>query len=161
MSRWILHIKEWAKKHNKTFGCALSDKRCSESYHKGKDIKSLPAKKTAPLVEKEKAPEPLVEKIEKIKKPEKQQGTPEYATKKYGNGYGMVKDRFGNYIVYWDDLNDIRGVEDKNKDFINFRKDDLEGENKKHYQPYLDAVHKEANRTGEVADKKYATKLLL
>jgi hypothetical protein len=86
MSRWILHIKEWAKKHNKSFGCALSDKRCSESYHKGKDIKSLPAKKIdyeplenvypsdeitrktflikrPPPVEKEKAPEPLVEKV--------------------------------------------------------------------------------------------------
>lgn len=45
MSRWIEHIKEFAKKTNKSYGCALSDPECSASYRrKYGDAKKVPAK---------------------------------------------------------------------------------------------------------------------
>lgn len=37
MSKWIEHIKEFAKKTNKSFGCALSDPECSASYRRKKN----------------------------------------------------------------------------------------------------------------------------
>ena len=37
MSKWIQHIKTWAKQNNKSFGCALSDPNCAEDYHRNKD----------------------------------------------------------------------------------------------------------------------------
>jgi len=43
MSKWIEHIKSWAKQNNKSFGCALSDKRCSEDYQRDKNRNTTPS----------------------------------------------------------------------------------------------------------------------
>jgi len=43
MSKWIEHIKSWAKQNNKSFGCALSDPQCSEDYHRTKDSNRTPS----------------------------------------------------------------------------------------------------------------------
>jgi len=32
MSKWVEHIKDFAKRNNLTYGCALSDPKCSEEY---------------------------------------------------------------------------------------------------------------------------------
>jgi hypothetical protein len=45
MTAWTDHIKKFAKEHNMTYGCALSDPACSASYTKEPKKKS--AKKTA------------------------------------------------------------------------------------------------------------------
>jgi hypothetical protein len=47
MTAWTDHIKKFAKEHNMTYGCALSDPACSASYTKEPKKKS--AKKTAVL----------------------------------------------------------------------------------------------------------------
>jgi len=45
MSRWIQWIKEFAKKTNKSYGCALSDPECSASYRRKYGVaKKVPAK---------------------------------------------------------------------------------------------------------------------
>lgn len=36
---WINHIKEFAKKHNMSYGCAMTDPRCKEEYQKKKKPK--------------------------------------------------------------------------------------------------------------------------
>ena len=42
---WVQHIKSFASKNNMTYGCALSDPDCKDSYRKMKEGKSTPAKK--------------------------------------------------------------------------------------------------------------------
>jgi len=38
MNKWVEHIKEWAKKNNTTYGCALTNIKCKEDYYKIKGI---------------------------------------------------------------------------------------------------------------------------
>jgi len=38
-SKWIEHIKDFASRNNLSYGCALSDPRCKEEYHKNKPQK--------------------------------------------------------------------------------------------------------------------------
>jgi hypothetical protein len=38
MNKWVEHIKEWAKKNNTTYGCALTNIKCKEDYYKNKGI---------------------------------------------------------------------------------------------------------------------------
>jgi hypothetical protein len=35
-NEWINHIRQWAKDHNTSYGCALSNPKCTEDYHKRK-----------------------------------------------------------------------------------------------------------------------------
>lgn len=34
MNPWIMHVKEYCKKHNMKYNEALKDKKCKESYKK-------------------------------------------------------------------------------------------------------------------------------
>ena len=43
MTRWTDFVKAFAKRHNLSYGCSLSDKRCSEEYKQYK-IPKLTAK---------------------------------------------------------------------------------------------------------------------
>ena len=47
MSKWVEHIKDFAKRNNLTYGCALSDPKCSEEYRikNPKPVKSVKGKK--------------------------------------------------------------------------------------------------------------------
>ncbi len=45
MNRWVEHIKEWAKKNNTTYGCALTNIKCKEDYYKGIEKKATPKEK--------------------------------------------------------------------------------------------------------------------
>ena len=39
---WVMHVKQWAAKNNKAYGCAISDPECKSSYKKPeKEKKSL------------------------------------------------------------------------------------------------------------------------
>ena len=50
-SRWIEFVREWAKKNNMTYSCALSQPQCSQEYRaKYGDRKKLPAKKEKELM---------------------------------------------------------------------------------------------------------------
>ena len=44
---WITHVKKWAADNNKSYGCAISDKDCKDSYIK-------PVKKTKKELRQEK-----------------------------------------------------------------------------------------------------------
>jgi DNA repair exonuclease SbcCD ATPase subunit len=44
MNKWVEHIKEWAKKNNTTYGCALTNIKCKEDYYKGIEKKATPKK---------------------------------------------------------------------------------------------------------------------
>lgn len=33
-TRWTLHVKEFARKHNLSYGCAMSTPECRQSYHR-------------------------------------------------------------------------------------------------------------------------------
>lgn len=67
-SAWVEHIRDFAKRNNLTYGCALSDPKCSEEYRikfpkpakKGKKVKKLDLSKTefVPLEEAEMDTEP-------------------------------------------------------------------------------------------------------
>jgi hypothetical protein len=47
MSKWIEHIRDFAKRNNLTYGCALSDPKCSEEYRikNPKPVKAVKGKK--------------------------------------------------------------------------------------------------------------------
>lgn len=45
MSRWIDFVKEFAKKKNITYGCALSMPECSQQYRKKYGVNKKPTKK--------------------------------------------------------------------------------------------------------------------
>ena len=36
-NKWVEHIKSWALKNKKTYGCALSDPKCKEAYQANKN----------------------------------------------------------------------------------------------------------------------------
>lgn len=38
---WVEHIRAFAKKHNLSYGCALSDPKCKETYRSGKEAPPL------------------------------------------------------------------------------------------------------------------------
>lgn len=90
MSRWIEWIREYAKKTNKSYGCALSDPECSASYRR----KYGDAKKVSAKVEQERmgiedkdAPAPpiiieIVETSKPIKKSRTKKIKPILTTKK-------------------------------------------------------------------------------
>jgi hypothetical protein len=40
-NKWVEHVKQYAKKHNLSYGCAVSDPGCKSSYHAGKDVPPL------------------------------------------------------------------------------------------------------------------------
>ena len=81
MSKWVEHIKDYAKRNNLTYGCALSDPKCSEEYRvkypkpvktvKGKKGKKLDLSKTefVPLEEAEIDTEPKTKMIVAKKPP--------------------------------------------------------------------------------------------
>ena len=35
-NKWVAHVKQWAKKNNTTYGCAISDPNCAKDYKGGK-----------------------------------------------------------------------------------------------------------------------------
>tara|TARA_R110002126_G_scaffold102299_1_gene234345 strand:- start:223 stop:612 length:390 start_codon:yes stop_codon:yes gene_type:complete len=39
VNAWILHVKKFAREHNKSYGCAISDPLCKSSYVKTKTPK--------------------------------------------------------------------------------------------------------------------------
>ncbi len=45
---WIDHVKKWSKENNKSYGCAISDQACKDSYTKviKKSKKELKEEKT-------------------------------------------------------------------------------------------------------------------
>jgi hypothetical protein len=49
MNKWVEHIKEWAKKNNTTYGCALTDIKCKEDYYKIKGIEKKATTKETKL----------------------------------------------------------------------------------------------------------------
>ena len=75
MSRWTEFIKDWAKKNNMSYGCAMSDTNMKEEYYKKypkttstlKPTKPTPAKKAAPA--KKPAPAKKVEPKKAAPKP--------------------------------------------------------------------------------------------
>jgi len=40
-NKWVEHIRAFAKKHNLSYGCALSDPKCKETYKSGKEAPPL------------------------------------------------------------------------------------------------------------------------
>jgi hypothetical protein len=34
VNAWIIHVKEFAKKHDLSYGCAISTPECRQSYHR-------------------------------------------------------------------------------------------------------------------------------
>lgn len=78
-SAWVEHIKDFAKRNNMTYGCALSDPKCSEEYRikfpkpakKGKKGKKLDLSKTefVPLEEAEIDTEPKTKMVVEKKPP--------------------------------------------------------------------------------------------
>jgi len=89
-SAWVEHIRDFAKRNNLTYGCALSDPKCSEEYRikfpkpakKGKKGKKLDLSKTefTPLEEAEIDKEPKTKMIVE-KKPPKEPKAPKRKTK--------------------------------------------------------------------------------
>jgi hypothetical protein len=79
MSKWVEHIRDFAKRNNLTYGCALSDPKCSEEYRikfpkpakKGKKGKKLDLSKTefVPLEEAEMDTEPKTKMVVEKKPP--------------------------------------------------------------------------------------------
>jgi hypothetical protein len=65
---WILFVKEYAKKHNITYGCAIS--KAKDEYKAHKAGKSIPEKKVEipKVVEKPKVIEPVKPKVVKTPK---------------------------------------------------------------------------------------------
>ena len=47
VNQWITHVKEFSKKHNIAYGCAVSNPKCKEEYQnkKGSIKKQEPTKK--------------------------------------------------------------------------------------------------------------------
>jgi hypothetical protein len=78
-SAWVEHIRDFAKRNNLTYGCALSDPKCSEEYRikfpkpakKGKKGKKLDLSKTefVPLEEAEMDTEPKTKMVVEKKPP--------------------------------------------------------------------------------------------
>ena len=33
MNKWVEFVRKWAKKHNQTYMCAASKKKCRDEYH--------------------------------------------------------------------------------------------------------------------------------
>ena len=102
MSKWVEHIKDFAKRNNLTYGCALSDPKCSEEYRikNPKPVKAVKGKKgvvTAP--EAPKAPEP-VNKIPALTEPaEKKEERKEKERKRIAEAlYNSLDDLTMNYV---------------------------------------------------------------
>jgi hypothetical protein len=62
MNKWIQFLREWAKKHNTNYSCALADPKSSIAYRKLKENKKEPKKET--IIKKKEVKE-LEKKIEK------------------------------------------------------------------------------------------------
>ena len=58
MTKWTDFVKAFAKKHNLSYGCALSDVRCREEYHyyKTADLKPTEKKKSKKVILSEQKP---------------------------------------------------------------------------------------------------------
>ena len=81
-SRWIEFVREWAKKNNMTYSCALSQPQCSQEYRaKYGDRKKLPAKK-----EKEMMGAEDINRAKKPKKPKKPKKKIELVIEELDNG---------------------------------------------------------------------------
>jgi hypothetical protein len=66
MTKWTDFVKAFAKKHNLSYGCALSDVRCREEYHyyKTADLKPTEKKKSKKVIlseQKSKKVNPILE----------------------------------------------------------------------------------------------------
>jgi len=40
-NKWVEHVKSYARKHNLSYGCAISEPNCKKSYHDGKNVPPL------------------------------------------------------------------------------------------------------------------------
>ena len=81
-SRWIEFVREWAKKNNMTYSCALSQPQCSQEYRaKYGDRKKLPAKKEKELMGAED-----INRAKKPKKPKKPKKKIELVIEELDNG---------------------------------------------------------------------------
>jgi hypothetical protein len=60
-NKWTDFVKEYAKKHNMSYGCALSDKKMKEEYHKKKGTKTTTKPKKKEKTEEESLDEVLEE----------------------------------------------------------------------------------------------------
>lgn len=104
MSKWVEHIRDFAKRNNLTYGCALSDPKCSEEYRikfpkpakKGKKGKKLDLSKTefVPLEEAEIDTEPKTKMIVEKKPPAPEPKETNLSVKEVMKIYNIISKKY-------------------------------------------------------------------
>jgi len=72
-SEWIGFVKQWAKKNNTTYSCALSTPECKQEYHKLHDKKGNREFPLGKLIEFKKLMKPMIEQNKKQRKDAKRE----------------------------------------------------------------------------------------